>query len=76
MYFSCIDDNQISAWESTKRLFPIVEAKAEQCGNRPSYPLLFIRKSSKSEIEQCEREMLAARCPFKAYPWSCQRLLF
>ncbi len=70
----CIDNNRIPAWEITKRIQPIIEAKAEECKNRPPVPLFFTQDRPPNEVEACERDMLGIRCPFKAYPWSCVRI--
>ncbi|MDX1961354.1 MAG: hypothetical protein SFU98_22485 [Leptospiraceae bacterium] len=72
--FSCLDENRIDSWEITKRVQPIIEAKAKQCNSRPIAPLFFTRDVNKDEVETCEKEMIAARCPFRSYPWSCLRI--
>lgn len=37
----CYDNNRVDSWEIQKRISILIEAKASQCGNRPSEPLLF-----------------------------------
>lgn len=73
-YISCYDNNRISSWEIQKRVQPLIEAKASDCQNRPVVPLFFTREASPDEVTKCESDMLAARCPFKTYPWSCVRI--
>jgi hypothetical protein len=74
LIFSCIDENRVDSWEITRRVQPIIELKSKQCNSRPIAPLFFTRDVNKDEVETCEREMLAARCPFRSYPWSCVRI--
>lgn len=71
---NCYDKNRIDSWEIQKRVALLIESKASQCGNRPSDPLLFIHDRPPGEVNQCELDLVNARCPFKAYPWSCVRI--
>ncbi len=72
--FSCVDQNQIDSIDITKRIQPLIEAKANDCNSRPVVPLIFTREASPKEVEDCERDMLVVRCPFRSYPWSCVRI--
>lgn len=71
---ACVDQNQIDSISITKRIQPIIEAKAIDCDSRPIVPLIFTREASPKEVEDCERDLLASRCPFRSYPWSCVRI--
>ncbi len=71
---NCYDNNRIDSWEIQKRILVLIEAKASQCGNRPSDPLFFIHDRPPGEVNRCELDILNARCPFKTYPWSCVRI--
>jgi hypothetical protein len=73
-FSNCIDNNRIPAVEITKRIQPIIEAKSQECGNRPEVPLFFTQERPPGEVESCERDMLVIRCPFRSYPWSCVRI--
>lgn len=70
----CYDNNRVDSWEIQKRISILIEAKASQCGNRPSEPLLFTNDRPPGEVSRCELDILNARCPFKTYPWSCVRI--
>ncbi len=72
--FNCYDNNRIDSWEIQKRILILIEAKASQCGNRPSDPLFFTQDRPPGEVTRCELDVLNARCPFKTYPWSCVRI--
>ncbi|HMV44790.1 MAG TPA: hypothetical protein PK079_14775 [Leptospiraceae bacterium] len=71
---NCYDKNRIDSWEIQKRVALLIESKASQCGNRPKEPLLFINDRPPGEVNQCELDLVNARCPFKTYPWSCVRI--
>ncbi len=74
LLFNCYDNNRIDSWEIQKRILVLIEAKASQCGNRPSDPLFFTQDRPPGEVTRCELDILNARCPFKTYPWSCVRI--
>jgi hypothetical protein len=72
--FFCINNNRVDAWDISRRVGPLIEAKANQCGNRPIVPLFFTQDRNPDEVKACENDMLAQKCPFKNYPWSCIRI--
>lgn len=71
---SCYNENRIEGWNIQKRVGPIIDAKAQQCGNRPAVPLFFTREATPNEVEQCELDIININCPFRSYPWSCIRI--
>lgn len=73
-FLTCYNENRVQSIEVNQRIQVLIEAKATQCGNRPSYPLFFTRDASPKEVENCENDMLARTCPFTTYPWSCVRI--
>ncbi|MBE7412746.1 MAG: hypothetical protein L6Q54_01985 [Leptospiraceae bacterium] len=70
----CYDNNRIQEYDINRRIQVLIEAKAKECNNRPSYPLFFTKERSPSEVEKCEVDMILKTCPFNSYPWSCVRI--
>jgi hypothetical protein len=72
--YNCINNNRVSAWEITTRVQPLIDLKANQCGNRPDVPLWFTAERTTNDVEACEQAMIGLSCPFNKYPWACIRI--
>ena len=55
-------------------IYVAIGYKANECGNRPAYPLLMLDEPSRYAVDACLFAIVRGECPFNDYPILCFEL--